>query len=141
LNLEGFVRFTGRIDDVPMWEYLATSDVGAAPDPVSPLNNISTMNKVMEYMAMGKPLVSFDLLESRYSAKEAAIYVPENNVQGFAQAIADLMDDSERRQKMGQYGLERISTQLCWEHSEENLCAAYRHALGTRAIPEIKSTS
>jgi glycosyltransferase involved in cell wall biosynthesis len=129
LGLDGHVRFTGRIPDEPMLDYLATADVGAAPDPSNPLNDISTMQKTLEFMAMGLPVVSFDLKESRYSAQDAAVYVSDNDAAAFGDAIVALVDDPERRRRMRAAGLHRIGNELSWERSEDALLAAYRTAL------------
>ncbi len=124
------VRFTGFISDEDMLDYLATADVGAAPDIDNPLNDISTMIKTMDYMAMGLPVVSFDLTESRRSAGEAAVYVDEHTGQAFGDALVDLLDDPERRAKMSSVGRERIDGPLSWNRSADQLDAAYRRALG-----------
>jgi glycosyltransferase involved in cell wall biosynthesis len=133
LELEPYVRFTGRIPDEPMLQVLAAADVCASPDPLSPLNDVSTMNKLMEFMAMGKPSVSFDLKEGRYSARDAAIYVPGNDWRAFGAAIVELLDDPQRRARMGAIGLHRIRNEISWARSEENLRAAYERALRLRA--------
>jgi glycosyltransferase involved in cell wall biosynthesis len=112
-----------------MLAYLAAADVCASPDPYNPLNDVSTMTKVMEFMAMGKPMVSFELQEARESAREAAVYVPDNDPQAFGQAIVDLLEDPERRRRMGEAGLRRIREEIGWERSEERLLAAYDRAL------------
>jgi len=131
LELEPYVRFTGRIPDEPMLHYLATADVCASPDPYNPLNDVSTMQKLMEYMAMGKPCVSFELKEARFSAQDAAAYVPDNDWRGFGDTIVALLDDPERAARMGAAGLHRIRTEISWSHSEAQLRAAYARALGT----------
>jgi glycosyltransferase involved in cell wall biosynthesis len=79
------------------------------------------MNKIIEYMAVGLPIVSFDLKESRYSAQDAAVYIPNNDEKAFAQAIIDLLNDPERRQQMGEFGRKRFLECLSWEHSREKL--------------------
>jgi glycosyltransferase involved in cell wall biosynthesis len=129
LELQPWVRFTGRIPDEPMLRYLATADVCASPDPHNPLNDVSTMQKLMEFMAMRKPSVSFELKEARYSAQDAAVYVPDNDWRAFGQAIVDLLDDPARRDRMGEAGLQRIRTELSWARSEERLLAAYARVL------------
>jgi len=129
LELGDRVRFTGRIPDEPMLQYLAAADVCASPDPYNPLNDVSTMTKLMEFMAMGKPIVSFDLKEARYSAGNAAVYVGHNDSLAFGDAILDLLDDAGRRRAMGESGLRRIREEIGWERSTEHLLAAYRCAL------------
>jgi len=140
LELEPYVRFTGRIPDAPMLKYLATADVCASPDPNSPLNDVSTMNKLMEFMAMGKATVSFELKEARYSAQDAAIYIPDNDWRAFGQAIVDLLSDPARCERMGQAGRKRIGTELAWTRSEEQLRAAYTRALGRRVAQAAART-
>jgi glycosyltransferase involved in cell wall biosynthesis len=102
LGLDDWITFTGRADDVMIGEYLSTASLGLDPDPKNPLNDVSTMNKVLEYMAYELPVVTFDLKETRRSAEHAAYYVEPNDVRGFAAAIDRLLDDPERREKMGQ---------------------------------------
>ncbi len=119
------VRFTGFLDDQEMLAYLSTADIGAAPDLPGPLNSVSTMVKTMEYMAMGLPVVSFDLEESQFSAGQAGHYVETQTPEAFGEAIIDLLDDPARRQHMSDIGQARISGPLSWKHSTENLLAAY----------------
>lgn len=118
-------EFTGRIPDEDLKRYLCTASLGLAPDPMNALNDLSTMNKIIEYMAMGLPVVSFDLKEARYSAQEAAVYVPPNDERLFAQAIRDLLDDEERRRVMGEFGRKRVEEALAWDHSRRVLVDAY----------------
>ncbi len=132
LELQENVRFTGRIPDAPMIRVLASADLCASPDPLNPLNDVSTMTKLMEFMAMGKASVSFELKEARYSAQDSALYVPGNDWRAFGDAILELLDDPERRARMGEAGLQRIRTELAWERSEVNLRAAYERVMGRR---------
>ena len=99
-----------------------------SPDPRNPLNDVSTMNKVLEYMAMGRPIVSFDLKEARVSAGDAAVYAPANDESEFARLITLLLDDPETRARMGKIGQERISGPLSWQNSQASLLAAYAAA-------------
>jgi glycosyltransferase involved in cell wall biosynthesis len=108
---------------------LAAADICLDPDPSSPLNDVSTWIKVMEYMASAKPIVSFDLKETRYSAGEAAVYVPPNEEAEFAQAITQLMDQPELRKKMGAYGRRRVEEELQWNKVGKNLLKAYQTLL------------
>jgi glycosyltransferase involved in cell wall biosynthesis len=124
-RLEDYIRFTGWIPEDDLRRYLSTADVCLDPNPSSPLNDVSTWIKVMEYMAVGKPTVSFDLKETRFTARDAAIYVRPNDVGEFAKAIATLMDDPARRQQMGAYGRARVEQDLNWDISAKNLLAAY----------------
>jgi glycosyltransferase involved in cell wall biosynthesis len=125
LQLQDYVRFTGRIPIEDLMRYLSTADIGLDPNPSNPLNDSSTWIKVMEYMALAKPIVSFDLKETRYSAQEAAIYVPPNDEKEYAKAIVKLMDDPHKRAKMGAFGQKRIKEELAWQHVSKNLTLAY----------------
>jgi glycosyltransferase involved in cell wall biosynthesis len=125
IGLNGEVEFTGYVSDKELQESLAAADICMDPDPASPLNNISTWIKVMEYMAYGKPIVSFDLKETRYSAQDAAIYVAPNDEAAFARATARLMDDRDLRERMGQFGRARVERELQWSVVGQNLGLAY----------------
>jgi glycosyltransferase involved in cell wall biosynthesis len=125
LMLNGQVELTGYISDKDLQEFLAAADICVDPDPSSPLNDVSTWIKVMEYMAYAKPIVSFDLKETRYSARDAALFVPCNDELAFAKAIARLMDEGELREKMGRFGRERVEHDLQWSVVSRNLVAAY----------------
>jgi len=136
LGLADRVEFTGRIPDEDLVRYLSTADVCLAPDPLNPLNDVSTMNKIMEYLAMSRPVVSFDLREARVSAGDAAVYAPANDESEFAKLIAALLDDPAERERMGRIGRERIAGPLSWERSATALLAAYAaasRAAGTRS--------
>ncbi|MBT3153861.1 glycosyltransferase family 4 protein [Streptomyces sp. CHD11] len=132
LGLDEQVRFTGRIPDEDLVRYLSTADVCLSPDPLNPLNDVSTMNKVLEYMVMGRPLVSFDLKEARVSAGDAALYAPADDESEFARLIALLLDDPEQRARMGKIGQERINGPLAWRNSQASLLAAYAAACRDR---------
>ncbi|MFF6885963.1 glycosyltransferase family 4 protein [Streptomyces sp. NPDC012421] len=132
LGIAEHVEFTGRVPDEELVRWLCSADVCLSPDPRNPLNDVSTMNKVLEYMVMGRPIVSFDLKEARVSAGEAAVYAPANDEAAFAALIAELMDDPERRARMGKIGQERIHGPLAWRNSQEALLAAYAAARGGR---------
>jgi len=125
LRLGAEVIFTGRVPDEELFNYLAASDVCVAPDPKNPLNDKSTMNKILEYMAMAKPIVSFDLKESRYSAGEAALYAAPNDVKDFADKIVELLKDPEQRSRMGKIGYERLKGELTWDYNRKRLANAY----------------
>ncbi|WP_326945946.1 MULTISPECIES: glycosyltransferase family 4 protein [unclassified Amycolatopsis] len=131
LGLANQVEFTGRISDEDLVRYLSTADVCLSPDPLNPLNDVSTMNKVMEYMAMSKPIVSFELREARVSAGDAAVYAPANDEAEFAVLVSRLLDDPEERVRMGKLGQARVAGPLSWENSAKALLAAYEHALGS----------
>jgi glycosyltransferase involved in cell wall biosynthesis len=125
LHLDGHVQFTGRIPDKELLEYLSTADVCVNPDVANDMNDKSTMNKIMEYMALGKPIVQFDLTEGRASALEASLYARQNDAGDFADKILELLDDPERRTRMGTFGKERVEKNLAWEYSERVLLDAY----------------
>lgn len=129
LGLSDCVTFAGWTQTPDLLRYLSTADIGLAPDPYNPLNDLSTMNKIVEYMAMGVPVVSFDLRESRFSAQDAAVYATDDSVEQFAALVSELLDDPERRQRMGEIGRDRLAGPLSWKHSEQALLAAYDVAL------------
>jgi glycosyltransferase involved in cell wall biosynthesis len=125
LGIEDRVTFTGRIPDETVWEVLSTADVGLSPDPLNPLNDVSTMNKTMEYMAFELPVVAFDLRETRVSAGPAAVYVQPNDTDAFARAIIDLLDDPAQRATMGRQGRERVERELAWRHQAPRYVRVY----------------
>jgi glycosyltransferase involved in cell wall biosynthesis len=100
-----------------------------APEPYSPLNDVSTMIKIAEYMAYSRPVVAYELRESRFVAGEAAVYATADDVSSFAARVEELLDDPRRRAQMGRAGRERVERELSWENSERNLAAAYESAL------------
>lgn len=125
------VHFTGRISDEELLEILSTADVCVNPDRPSAMNDISTMIKIMEYMALGKPIVQFDSKEGRFSAQEASLYADKDDgVADFAAKLMWLLDRPEERRKMGEFGRKRIEQQLAWEYSVPQLLAAYQKAIG-----------
>lgn len=126
LGLDDTVRFTGRIPDKELIEYLSTCDVCVNPDTANEMNDKSTMNKIMEYMALGKPIVQFDLKEGRFSAQEASLYARKDNEIDMAEKILELLDDPEKRKKMGEFGRKRIEDKLAWKYSKKTLLAAYK---------------
>jgi glycosyltransferase involved in cell wall biosynthesis len=124
------VHFTGRVSDAELLEVLSTADVCVNPDRPSEMNDISTMIKIMEYMALGKPIVQFDSKEGRFSAQGASLYAgKDDGVPDFAAKIIWLLDKPEERKKMGEFGRKRIEEQLAWEYSVPKLLAAYQKAL------------
>ena len=125
LGVDDCVEFTGFIPEDDLLRYLSSADICLDPNPSSPLNDVSTWIKVMEYMALAKPVVSFDLKETRFSAGNAAVYVTPNDEAAFALAVATLMDDPERRSEMGQYGVARVKSELGWHVTSQNLLRAY----------------
>jgi glycosyltransferase involved in cell wall biosynthesis len=125
LNLDEYVNFTGWLTVSDMLCYLAVADIGLSPDPSNELNDCSVTIKTMEYMAMGKPVVAFDLPETRFSAQEAALYATPNSVEEFANNIELLLVNEALRLKMGAYGRKRVEEELCWDHTQKNLLFAY----------------
>jgi glycosyltransferase involved in cell wall biosynthesis len=133
-GLEDTVNFTGRVPDQQLLEVLSTADVCVNPDKPCEMNDISTMIKIMEYMALGKPIVQFDLKEGRFSAGGAALYSDNHDlVPDFARNILWLLEHPEEREKMGAIGRKRVEQQLAWDYSVENLLAAYQRAFNKRA--------
>ena len=129
LGLQEFIDLPGRVSNEFLFSALRTIDLGVACDPINPYNDHCTMNKTLEYMAFGKPQVLFGTREGRASAGDAAVYVDENSVEKFGEAIGRTLDDSTGRERMGRIGEERIRTLLNWEHSVEQLIAAYGRVL------------
>ncbi len=126
LALDEFVNFTGWIAAKDIVRYLTVADVGLTPEPANGLNEYCTMVKTMEYMALGKPVVVFDLAETHITAQDAALYAIPNLVEDFASKIATLLDDQQLRVKMGAIGRKRIEEELNWNHDKKNLLLAYR---------------
>jgi len=128
--LGDFVEFTGRVPDETVRDIFSTADIGLSPDPKNPLNDVSTMNKTMEYMAFGLPVLAFDLRETRASAGEAGAYSTPNDVEEIARLLVDLIDDEPRRRSMGSAGRRRIEQKLAWSHQEPHYLSVYRRLLG-----------
>lgn len=126
LGVAEYVTFTGRVPDDEMLAILNTADICVNPDVANEMNDKSTMNKIMEYMALGKPIVQFDSTEGRFSAQEASLYARRNDVEDLAGKILFLLDHPEVRARMGSYGKQRIETVLEWRHEEPKLLAAYQ---------------
>jgi glycosyltransferase involved in cell wall biosynthesis len=138
MKLEDHVRFLGRVSESDLGELLVSADVCVNPDEFNRMNDISTMNKVVEYMAVAKPIVQFDLKEGRVSAEDASEYVAPNDSTALANAICALIDDPERRDRMGQFGRDRLENHLSWDHQEKSLLSAYARATPGRLIdPEL----
>ena len=132
LGLDGHVAFHGRLPNGDLYEMLSSADICVNPDRVNAMNDLSTMNKIMEYMAFAKPIVQFDVREGRVSAGEASLYARANDARDFARLIVELLDDPARRAAMGALGRERVETQLCWRAQAPALIAAYERALNPR---------
>lgn len=129
LGLADCVEFTGRVTDEFLQRCLSTADICLSPDPCNPLNDLSTMNKVVEYMTMGRPIVSFELVEARVSAGEAAVYAPANDESAFAALVDELLSDPGWRAKMGETGRTRMAENLSWAVSRRDLAGFYRRLL------------
>ncbi|MDO9069800.1 MAG: glycosyltransferase family 4 protein [Deltaproteobacteria bacterium] len=125
LGVEDFVSFTGRVPDQELIEMLNTADICVNPDVANEMNDKSTMNKIMEYMALGKPIVQFDLTEGHFSAQKASLYAEKNNVEDLALKIVQLLDDPVARKEMGEFGRNRVLNELEWKYEEPKLLAAY----------------
>jgi glycosyltransferase involved in cell wall biosynthesis len=125
-GLNDFVTFLGRAPDADLLEVLSTSDVCVNPDRVNEMNSLSTMNKVLEYMALGKPIVQFEVVEGRVSAQGASLYARANDPRDFADKIVELLSNDEGRRLMGQMGRERVETSLSWSHQVPRLIEAYQ---------------
>ena len=125
LGVADHVTFTGRVPDGEMLAMLNTADVCVNPDIANDMNDKSTMNKIMEYMALGKPIVQFDLTEGRFSAQQASLYARKNDALNLAEKILELLDDPSRRAEMGEFGRRRVANELEWRHEAPKLLAAY----------------
>jgi glycosyltransferase involved in cell wall biosynthesis len=125
LGVAEYVTFAGRVPDPEMLALLNTADVCVNPDIANEMNDKSTMNKIMEYMALGKPIVQFDLAEGRFSAQAASLYARKNDFADLAAKIVQLIDDPARRAEMGRYGRERVERELEWRHEAPKLLCAY----------------
>lgn len=130
LGIAEHVTFTGRVPDQQLLDMLNTADVCVNPDVANDMNDKSTMNKIMEYMALGKPIVQFDLTEGRFSAAEASLYAKRNDEKDMAARIVELLDDPERRERMGRFGRERVENVLEWKYEVPKLLAAYDDLFG-----------
>ena len=131
LQINNYIAFTGWLSQESLMNYLSAADICVSPEPSNPLNDKSTFIKIMEYMALGKPVVSFDLLETRFSAQNAAVYAKPNDERDFAKKIVLLMDNSKLRKKMGEFGRKRVEKELAWECVSKPLLQAY-NSLRTR---------
>jgi glycosyltransferase involved in cell wall biosynthesis len=133
-GVEDIFDFTGRIPAPRLLEILSTADVCVNPDRPCEMNDVSTMIKIMEYMALGKPIVQFDLKEGRFSAGESSLYAKkEGGVADFAEKILWLLDNPDERKRMGDFGYRRVARELAWEYSVDNLLAAYQRCFDKRA--------
>lgn len=134
MGLDDIVEFTGRVSDEQMLRYLNTADVCVNSDEYNAMNDKSTMNKVLEYMALGKPVVQFDLTEGRYSAADASLYARKNDAIDMADKIVALLDDPAQREKMSQIGRSRIENELSWAHTSRALLEGYDRYFTARGL-------
>lgn len=125
LGVEDFVTFTGRVSDAELLDMLNTADICVNPDIGNEMNDKSTMNKIMEYMALGKPIVQFNLTEGRFSAQESSLYAVPNDHVDFAEKILSLLGDPEARKSMGEFGRMRVENELEWRFEAPKLLRAY----------------
>lgn len=132
LDLDDCVEFMGRVPDRDLWEILGTADVCVNPDRANEMNDKSTMNKILEYMALGKPIVQFDLTEGRYSAGQSSLYARPNDVRDFAEKLCQLLDDATLRERMSLIGRSRVEGELAWHHQVPRLLAAYETAFASK---------
>jgi glycosyltransferase involved in cell wall biosynthesis len=136
LSLEDYVELPGRVSDETVVNVLSTAALGLSPDPKNPLNDVSTMNKTLEYMAFELPVIAFDLKETRVSAGEAAIYVQSGDIAAYARAIVELLDDDDQRAVMGKAGRIRIDRELGWSYQRDVYIAVYNSLV---ARPRVRS--
>lgn len=125
LGISEFITFTGRVPDQELLEMLNTADICVNPDVANEMNDKSTMNKIMEYMALAKPIVQFDLTEGRVSARDASLYAKKNDPVDLALKIVQLLDDPQLREQMGEFGRNRVRNELEWQYEAPKLLAAY----------------
>jgi glycosyltransferase involved in cell wall biosynthesis len=130
-GLESYVDMPGRVTNEFLFTALQTMDLGVACDPINAYNDHCTMNKTLEYMAFGKPQVMFGTKEGMHSAGDAALCVMENSAEKLGEAILELLDDPESRQRMGNAGRQRLTNELNWERSVQQLLAGYQRAMQT----------
>ncbi|MBM7068976.1 glycosyltransferase family 4 protein [Actibacterium sp. 188UL27-1] len=128
MGLQDHVTFTGRAPDQDLFEVLSTADVCVNPDRVNPMNDKSTMNKILEYMAFSKPIVQFEVAEGRFSAQDASLYAVPNDTKDMADKIAQLLEDPDKCAQMGQFGRARVEAELNWDHQVDTLVKAYQRA-------------
>jgi glycosyltransferase involved in cell wall biosynthesis len=141
-GLQDFVFMPGMIfDKLLLRQYLSTADVLLSPEPLNPLNRHSTFIKVTEYMAMGKPIVAYNLDETKNTAQDAAVYVESGNTNAYGQAIVELLGKPELRYKMGKVGRQRVLERFCWEHQQENLLKAYEATIGHDCVIKQEASS
>ena len=131
--MSSIVTFTGRVGKREIADYLSTASLGVSPDPLNPLNDVSTMNKTMEYMAYALPVVAFRLHETVVSAGDCAVYVAPGDTAAFAAAVVDLLEDGERRGELGAAGRRRAEQVLDWRPQSHVYVGVYNGLLAGRA--------
>ena len=137
MGLADFVTFLGRAPDDQLFSVLSSADVCVNPDRVNPMNNLSTMNKILEYMAMKKPIVQYDVVEGRVSAGEASVYAKANDPVDFAQKIVGTSRRSGKARKGGEIGRSRIENELSWAHQIPKLIEAYTTVFAHRSAAPL----
>ena len=138
MGLSEYIDFYGRVSDEMLVDVLNTCNVCVNPDKPTEMNNLSTMNKIMEYMALKKPIVQYDLKEGRASALEASLYATNHDTADFAKKIMWLLDNPEEGQRMAEYGYDRVLNKLSWDYERENLIGFYRTALQIKHAPLVQ---
>jgi len=141
MGLSEYVDFYGRVDDDTMVDVLNTADVCVNPDKPTAMNNLSTMNKIMEYMALKKPIVQYDLKEGKFSAGKASLYAENTSTKDFGDKIMWLLDRPLERERMGDYGYARIINDLSWEHESEKLVGFYKKILEVKEVYKPRAIS
>jgi glycosyltransferase involved in cell wall biosynthesis len=126
MGLDDYIDFYGRVSDDSLIAILNSADVCVNPDKPNEMNNLSTMNKIMEYMALKKPIVQYDLKEGRFTAREASLYAEWGNTIDFADKIMQLVDNPKQRQEMGDYAFKRVLSELSWEFESVKLVKFYK---------------
>jgi glycosyltransferase involved in cell wall biosynthesis len=140
LGLADVVEFHGRVPDDDLRSILGNADVCVNPDEVNALNDKSTMNKILEYMALGRPVVQFDVTEGRYSAGGASLYAAPNDVRSLADTLRQLLTDPDRAARMGALARERFLDSLCWETQTPQLLAAYASITGRARVASLDAS-
>jgi len=138
MGVDEYVDFYGRVSDQMLLDVLNTCDVCVNPDKPTEMNNLSTMNKIMEYMAMKKPIVQFDLKEGRASAQQASLYALNNDTDDFAEKIMWLLDHEEESAEMAEYGYKRVLNKLSWDHESVKLKKFYAKVLNLKVEEAVK---
>lgn len=126
LGLTESVVMTGRVPWNDVLNTLEATDICVQPDPPGGLNDHSTMNKLMDYMILGKAVVAFDLAETRVSGGDAVMYASGDSAESLAESILDLADDGDRRQQLGLQARDRVIEELAWHHQAPNLISVYQ---------------